>query len=94
MMTPEGRVKAKLKKLLAASGYYQFWPVQTGYGAATVDCLACSNGVFVGFECKALGKQLTPRQQTTMRAIRKAGGETWLITANTAGDLGWTRVTD
>jgi hypothetical protein len=94
MMTPEGRVKAKLKKELVEHGYYQFWPVQTGYGAATVDCLACSLGVFVGFECKAPGKKLTPRQLTTMRAMRKAGAETWLVTTDTAGELKWIRVTE
>jgi hypothetical protein len=95
MMTPEGRVKVKLKKHLARCNYYQFWPVQTGYGAATVDCLACYDGRFRGIECKAPGKQLTPRQLTTMREIRKAGGETWLVTmGGEEGALIWTKVTD
>jgi hypothetical protein len=94
MMTPEGRVKAKLKKALAEQSCYQFWPVQTGYGAVTVDCLVSIGGRFYGIECKAPGKKLTPRQLTTMREIRKAGGETLLVTADTAGELEWTRVTD
>jgi hypothetical protein len=94
MMTPEGRVKAKVKKLLADHYCYQFWPVQTGYGAATIDCLVCNAGEFVAIECKAPGKKPTPRQLTTMRTIRKAGGQTWLVTLDNAGKLLWTRETD
>jgi hypothetical protein len=91
MMTPEGEVKAKLKKQLAP--HYQFWPVQTGYGAATVDCLACVAGRFVAIECKASGKKPTPRQLATMREIRKVGGKTWLVTMDTEG-LVWEEVKD
>jgi hypothetical protein len=94
MMTPEGRVKAQVKKWLVHYCYYQFWPVQIGYGAATVDCLACSAGGFIAIECKAPGKKPTPRQLTTMRAIRKAGGQTWLVTLDNKGELVWEEVTD
>jgi hypothetical protein len=93
MMTPEGRVKAKLKKYLAVRDY-QFWPVQTGYGAATVDCLACVEGKFLAFECKASGKKLTPRQLTTMQAIRKSGGSTWLVTMDIEGEIVWQEIKD
>ena len=43
-MTPEGKVKVKVKNLLNAYGCYHFWPVQTGMGASTLDCLGCHNG--------------------------------------------------
>ena len=43
-MTPEGKVKVKVKNLLNAYGAYHFWPVQTGMGARTLDCLGCHNG--------------------------------------------------
>jgi hypothetical protein len=92
MMTPEGRVKAKLKKLLAED--YQFWPVQTGYGVATVDCLACLDGKFIAIECKAPGKKPTPRQRATMREIRKAGGITFFVTMDTEGLLVWEEIKD
>lgn len=92
MMTPEGRVKAKLKKILG--GAYQFWPVQTGYGAATVDVLACIVGRFWGIECKAPGKKPTPRQLTTMKQIRAAGGRTFWVTIDVKGDLLWYEVND
>ena len=80
-MTPEGRVKAKLKARLKAVGAYQFWPVQMGYGAATVDCLAAAFGRFVGIECKREGvEKPTPRQARVMEQIRAAGGLTYLVT--------------
>jgi hypothetical protein len=73
-MTPEGRVKAEVKRQLKALGAYQFWPVQTGMGATTVDCLACLRGRFIGIETKAPGKKPTPLQWTTLTKIAMADG--------------------
>ena len=75
-MTPEGRVKARLKARLKTlpEPIYQFWPVQTGMGAATLDCLLCYKGRFHAIETKAKGKHLTPRQEIVDNAIREAGG--------------------
>jgi hypothetical protein len=70
--TPEGKVKDKVKRLLKKYGCYQFWPVQTGYGAPTLDCLACCKGHFIGIETKAPGKRPTPRQRLTMEDMREA----------------------
>lgn len=79
-MTPEGRVKVKLKRALKTlPQQYQFWPVQSGLGAATLDCLLCFNGEFIGIETKALGKKMTERQQLTAKAINAAGGRVFLI---------------
>ena len=44
VLPPEGKVKDRVKRLLKKYGCYQFWPVQTGYGAPTLDCLGCHNG--------------------------------------------------
>ena len=76
MTTPEGKVKAKLKAALdkAFPGHYRFCPVQTGYGAKTLDFLLCVGGKFVSVETKAPGKPLTPLQESTVSAIEKAGG--------------------
>ena len=76
MATPEGKVKAKLKARLKSlpEPLYQFWPVQQGLGAVTLDCLFCYKGCFHAIETKAPGKHLTPRQEMVANAIREAGG--------------------
>jgi len=95
MQTPEAKVKAKVKKLLTEARWYQFWPVQTGYGETTVDCLACSNsdgGQFVAIECKREGiRTPTPRQAAVMARIRAAGGVTYLVTMKN-GELEWIEI--
>lgn len=82
-------VKARLKE----AGAYQFWPVQTGLGAATVDCLACvpvlvtremigaTVGLFVAIETKRADKPVaaTPRQIATLREIHGSGGRTQVV---------------
>jgi hypothetical protein len=73
-VTPEGKVKLEVKKQLKALGAYQFWPVPTGMGATTVDCLACLAGRFLGIETKAPGKKPTPLQYLTLTKIAEAGG--------------------
>ena len=74
-MTPEGKVKDQIKGWLKANGAYQFWPVQTGWGAATVDALICVNGQYIGLETKAPGiTKPSPRQRVVMDAIEAAGG--------------------
>lgn len=72
--TPEGKVKAQVKAILKRFGAYQFWPVQTGFGATTVDCLCCIDGKFLAIEVKAKAGKLTPRQELTLREVSKAGG--------------------
>ena len=74
-MTPEGKVKAAIKNWLSHQKAYSFMPVQTGYGAATLDFLVCINGKYIGVETKAPGiKTPSPRQQIVMDAIEAAGG--------------------
>jgi len=73
-MTPEGKVKAAVKKWLKSQGAYFFMPVQSGYGVATLDFLVCLNGNFYAIETKAPGKKPTPRQWLIMEEINAAGG--------------------
>lgn len=75
----ESHVKYEVKKQLKALGAYQFWPVQQGLGAATLDCLASLDGLFVAIETKAPGKKPTPRQEMTINAIEKSGAKTLVI---------------
>lgn len=80
-MTPEGKVKATVKSLFAEFGehLYQFWPVQTGYGAPTLDCLAMLHGVGFAVETKAPGKVPTARQDRTIYEIKAAGGMAFVV---------------
>jgi hypothetical protein len=57
VVTPEGRVKKKVKALLTENKAYQFWPVQTGFGAPTLDCIGCHEGEYYAVETKAPGQQ-------------------------------------
>jgi hypothetical protein len=79
-MTPEGRIKAKLKKELdKLPCLYQFRPVQNGMGAPSLDVLVCAGGWFIAIETKAPGKWYTPRQEETKKAIEKAHGLVYLV---------------
>lgn len=72
--TPEGKVKAAVKVVLDQFGAYHHWPVPLGYGAPTVDCLACVNGRFIAIECKRPGGKPTPRQSVVLQRVSDAGG--------------------
>ena len=61
-MTPEGKVKLRVKAILNAHGAYHFWAVQTGMGARTLDRLGCHNGLAFAIETKAPGKKMTEQQ--------------------------------
>jgi hypothetical protein len=75
MMTPEGKVKAEIKAKLTELGAYFFMPVQTGYGARTVDILACIDGRFVAIEVKKPGVHKgTALQEDVLKEVRDAGG--------------------
>ncbi len=80
-MTPEGKVKNRLKKLLEPYGkaVYQFWPMQNGMGAPALDVIICFNGHFLSVELKAGKKHMTERQETTAGHISSAGGMVLLI---------------
>jgi hypothetical protein len=79
-MTPEGRVKAKVKRVLEDIGAYWSMPVTGGYGNSGVpDYLVCHNGRFYGIECKANGGKPTALQLKHLDDIRKAGGIALLI---------------
>lgn len=79
-MTPEGRVKAKVKRRLKElPRRYHFMPVQNGMGAPALDFYCCINGKFVAIETKAPGKHLTPRQENTRAEILAAGGMVFVV---------------
>lgn len=74
-MTPERRVKAKVRKVLDKLGAYYTMPVTGGFGnSGAPDFLACLHGRFVGIECKAGKNTTTPLQEKNLRQITEAGG--------------------
>jgi hypothetical protein len=82
MATPEGRVKAKVKRRLKAEFGTECWPfmpVQMGYGVQALDFLLCIKGYFFAIETKAPGKKPTPLQDTTIATIREAGGLVFVV---------------
>src|SRR6516162_11494599 len=92
MHGPEYYVKKKLRERLREQGAYWFMPVQTGYGATSLDVLACVMGEFVAYECKARGKKMTPRQELVARQINAAGGKVYLVMLDEDGELEFKRV--
>jgi hypothetical protein len=79
-MTPEGRVKAAVNRLLDKyKGIYKHMPVPGGYGASTLDYIICVNGRFVAIETKAPGKKPTDRQRLIIGQITRAGGDVFVI---------------
>ena len=79
-MTPEGKVKDEIKKVLKAHGAYYAMPVGTGFGNAGVpDFLVCLNGEFLGIEAKAGKGTTTALQKKNIAEIEAAGGRTLVI---------------
>jgi len=79
-MTPEGKVKNLVKKLFEKYDYlYYHMPVQSGYGAPSLDFICCHMGRYFAIETKAPGKQLTPRQEITVSGIKAAGGAVFVV---------------
>lgn len=79
-MTPEGKVKKRVREVLNRLGCYYAMPVTGGFGNSGVpDFLACVSGRFYGIECKAQGKQPTALQRDHLRRIAESGGIPLLI---------------
>ena len=80
MTTPEGHVKAKVRKILGEyDGMYYFMPVPSGYGRTTIDFLCCYRGQFFAIETKAPGGKPTLRQEAELNGIARAMGKTFVV---------------
>lgn len=74
-LTPEGKVKSKVVKILRDEGVYYFFPATHGYGRSGVpDIICCVAGKFLAIECKAGKNKPTALQVHEMEQIRAAGG--------------------
>lgn len=80
-MTPEGKVKKAINKVLDKykGKVYKFMPVPGGFGPSSLDYILCVGGSFLAIEAKAPGKKPTPRQNAIIGAITRAGGTVFLI---------------
>lgn len=79
MATPEGKVKAGIKRVLKEHGAYWHCPVQNGMGSPSLDFIGCHYGFFFSIEAKAGNKQPTPRQETTISEMHAAKGKVFVI---------------
>jgi hypothetical protein len=76
-MTPEGKVKKKVKEYLQSIGAWYYMPVSNGMGrVGCPDILVCYKGMFMAFETKAPGKikNVTANQQREIDEIKRANG--------------------
>lgn len=80
-MTPEGRVKVVVKRIILAykPHIYSHWIVTNGMGHPTLDCIGWVDGDAFAVETKAAGEKLTPRQVVTMHDMQAGGGTVFAI---------------
>jgi hypothetical protein len=74
-MTPEAKVKKKVRQALTNLGAYSIMPSTGGYGSSGApDFVACLGGYFIGIECKAGEGKLTALQMKHLNNIKVCGG--------------------
>ena len=85
-MTPEGKVKERIKKVLDlyAGRIYYNMPVPYGYGAPMLDFVGCFYGKFFAIEAKAEGKVPTTRQEDTIERMCDGRARVFVIDGDTA----------
>ena len=87
-MTPEGKVKNNIKKILKAHDAYYSMPIGTGFGAMGVpDFLVCNKGRFIGIEAKTVGNNPTRLQESNMAHIRSCGGIALVVNEHNLKEL-------
>lgn len=87
-MTPEGKVKHRVKALLDKYAAYYFFPVSGGYGKSGVpDIIGCYRGYFFAIECKAGKGKTTLLQDMQLDKIRKAGGIAIVVNEHNLEDV-------
>jgi len=88
MMTPEAKVKKKVKEILDQMGVYHFSPMQNGMGRAGIpDIIGCLEGQFLGIECKAGKGTTTALQERELTRIQNAGGYALVVNEENINQL-------
>lgn len=82
-MTPEGKVKREITKILDYwSNYlpmYVWMPVPNGYGKSGLDYHCVIDGHTLIIEAKALGGEPTSRQRQALKTYVEAGATCFII---------------
>jgi len=78
-MTPEGKVKHKIKLVLDSYGAYYHMPVLNGMGKPSLDFVCCYRGRFFAIEAKGAGQSMTLRQEATQAEMEKAGATVFKV---------------
>lgn len=87
-MTPEGRVKKKVKDLLNSKQVYHFSPQSGIYGRSGIpDIIGCYHGSFFAIECKAGRGTTTALQDKEIASIITAGGTALVVNEDNVDDM-------
>lgn len=87
-MTPEGKVKKRVKDELDKMGVYHFSPMQNGMGRAGIpDIIGCFEGQFIAIECKAGKGTTTALQERELTRIQNAGGYALVVNEHNISQL-------
>ena len=87
-MTPEGKVKKKIKNILEELGMYYFMPPANGYGRAGIpDFIICSKGRLIAIESKAKNNKPTALQARELQRISDAGGVALVVNEDNLDSL-------
>ena len=87
-LTPEAKVKKKVKEMLDQMEVYHFSPMQNGMGRAGIpDIIGCLEGQFLGIECKAGKGTTTALQERELTRIQNAGGYALVVNEKNINQL-------
>ena len=87
-LTPEAKVKKKVKEILDQMGVYHFSPMQNGMGRAGIpDIIGCLDGCFLAIECKAGKGTTTALQERELTRIQNAGGYALVVNETNINQL-------
>lgn len=87
-MTPEAKVKKRVRKVLEEMDAYYVMPVTGGYGnSGAPDFLVCHKGKFFGIECKAGDNKPTALQFKNLHRIQECGGVALVVNEHNVDQL-------
>ena len=93
-MTPEGRLRAKIRDSLAIQevrygGNLTYWSVADAYLSGQPDMMACLNGHLFALELKAEHGVLEPIQKFVLARYDRAGATAGVLRAMQSAPLGF-----
>lgn len=101
MMTPEGKVKLEIRKLLKQLKCWTSWPTTTGFSTSgDPDVIFLYRGKFFGIEAKAPGRRrernrgCSSLQTLRMTEIEASGGRCFVVDSKEEIDLVFREVQD